>query len=127
MSTYNLLKILPELDEKYNLKIVAAISRELFDLQPEEYKEKVLPREDYLDSTIISNESRKVMRQWVSSYVSEQYAMTSDWDNRWRTGGTVEEVVEEAHLDPEHLLEGIKRFVEDKRERRRKLNIPEDR
>jgi transketolase len=67
------------------------------------------------------------MRQWVSSYVSEQYAMTSDWDNRWRTGGTVEEVVEEAHLDPEHLLEGIKRFVEDKRERRRKLNIPEDR
>ncbi len=127
MSTYNLLQILPELDKKYNLKIVAAISRELFDMQPEEYKEKVLPREDYLDSTIISNESRKLMRPWISSFVSEMYAMTSDWDNRWRTGGSVEEVVEEAHLDPEHLLEGIKRFVEDKRKRRRMLNIPEDR
>ncbi len=127
MSTYNLIKILPELDKKYNLKIVAAISRELFDLQSDEYKKKVLPREDYLDSTIISNEARKVMRPWISSFVSEMYAMTSDWDNRWRTGGSVDEVVEEAHLDPEHLLEGIKKFVEEKRQRRRLLNIPEDR
>ncbi len=124
MSTYNLLKILPELDQKYNLKIVAGISKELFDLQPEDYKEKILPMEDWLDSTVISNESRKTMRPWISSVVSEMYAMTSDWDNRWRTGGTVDEVVEEAHLDPENLLRGIKRFVEDRKKRLEILGLP---
>ncbi len=123
MSTYNLLKILPELDRKYNLKIVAAISWELFQLQPEEYRNKVLPIEDWLDSTVISNESRKTMAQWISSFVSAQYAMTSDWDNRWRTGGTVEEVVEEAHLSPEYLLKGIERFVRDRQKRLERLQI----
>ena len=123
MATVNLLKILPELDEKYNLKIVAAISRELFDLQPESYKEKILPWEDWMDSTIISTESLVATESWIASDVSREYAMTSDWDNRWRTGGTVEEVIEEAHLDVENLLKGIKRFVEDKKKRREKLCI----
>ncbi len=123
MATVNLLKILPELDEKYNLKIVAAISRELFDLQPGEYKEKILPWEDWMDSTIISTESLVATESWVASDISREYAMTSDWDNRWRTGGTVEEVIEEAHLDPESLLKGIERFVNDKRNRRKRLCI----
>jgi transketolase len=47
--------------------------------------------------------------------------MSSDWDDRWRTGGSVEEVKLEAHLDPEHLLEGIQRFARDRDERLRLL------
>ncbi|MEZ4650382.1 MAG: hypothetical protein R3E97_16665 [Candidatus Eisenbacteria bacterium] len=31
--------------------------------------------------------------------------MTSDFDNRWRTGGNIDEVIEEAHLSPEFLME----------------------
>jgi transketolase len=123
MATVNLLKILPEIDEKFNLKIVAAISRELFDLQPDEYKNKILPWEDWMDSTIISTESLVATESWIANDVSREYAMTSDWDNRWRTGGTVDEVIEEAHLDPEHLLEGIERFVRDKDKRRKRLCI----
>ncbi len=123
MATVNLIKILPELDELYNLKIIAAISRELFDLQDKAYRNTILPWEDWMDSTIISTESLVATEAWVANDVSREYAMTSDWDNRWRTGGTVEDVMEEAHLDPENLLKGIKRFVEEKKKRRERLCI----
>ena len=43
--------------------------------------------------------------------------MTSDWDNRWRTGGTLEEVIEEAHLSPSHILAGIERFARERDKR----------
>ncbi|HIP92063.1 MAG TPA: hypothetical protein EYH25_01205 [Thermotoga sp.] len=125
MATYNLLKILPELDEKYNLKIIAAISKELFDLQPKDYKDKILPWEDWMDSMVISTESLVATEAWVANDVSRMYSLTSDWDNRWRTGGTVDEVIEEAHLDPENLLKGIKRFVEDRKKRLQMLCIKE--
>jgi transketolase len=40
--------------------------------------------------------------------------MSSDWDDRWRTGGSVDEVMEEAHLSRDWLLKGIQRFVHDR-------------
>jgi transketolase len=43
--------------------------------------------------------------------------MSSDWDDRWRTGGTVDEVMEEAHLSREWLLRGIQRFVDEREQR----------
>ncbi len=123
MAVVNLLKILDELDEKYNLKIIIATSKELFDLQDENYRNKVLPWKDWLDSTVISTESKIATAEWMASKISEMYAMTSDWDNKWRTGGTVEEVIKEAHLDPENLLKGIKKFVEEKKKRREMFSL----
>ena len=108
-----------------NVKLVAAVSPELFRLQPKEYQDKVLHKTDWLDSTVISNGSRRGMHDWLAHKVAEQYAMTSDWDNRWRTGGSVEEVKVEAHLDPEHLMEGIRRFAADRRQRLAALVHPE--
>jgi transketolase len=51
------------------------------------------------------------MRDWITNAITSEYSMSSDWDNRWRTGGTVEEVLEEAHLSPAWLLKGIERFA----------------
>ena len=45
------------------------------------------------------------------------YAMVPDWDDRWRTGGELDEVIEEAHLDKASLLEGIERFVNERDQR----------
>jgi len=115
MSVNNLLKVLPEIDRKYNLKIIIATSRELFDLQDEEYKNRVLPLNEYLDSMVITNESRIATNCWISGPLSEKYTLSSDWDNRWRTGGTLDEIIEEAHLDPDNILKGIKRYVERKK------------
>jgi transketolase len=57
------------------------------------------------------------MTDWIHNPIALEYAMTPDWDDRWRTGGSVEEIIEEAHLSPKWLLAGIERFVGD-RERR---------
>jgi len=49
--------------------------------------------------------------------IAAEYAMTPDFDNRWRTGGSVDEVYEEAHLSPEWILRGIERFVREREAR----------
>jgi transketolase len=118
MSTSNLLGILPDLErEGLNVKIVAAISPQLFAGQDEPYRESILSAADRCDATFISNRSRRLMYDWMLHPVAYEYAMTSDFDDRWRTGGTLEEVIEEAHLSPEWLLKGIERFVRDRGKR----------
>jgi len=121
-TTANLLKILPDLDrEKINVKIVATISRELFDRQDEEYRESILSGADWIDSTVVTNRARALSHAWLSHKVAEEYAISSDWDDRWRTGGTVEEVCEEARISPEWILAGIERFARDREKRLRRL------
>ncbi len=43
--------------------------------------------------------------------------MSSDSDDRWRTGGSVDEVISEAHLSSEDILVAIDRFVADRASR----------
>jgi hypothetical protein len=52
---------------------------------------------------------------------SRSKVYSADWDNRWRTGGALEEVLEEAHLSPEWILRGIHRFVHDRPHRLARL------
>jgi transketolase len=106
---------LPKLSELgLNVKIVCAVSAELFARQPAAYREQVITAADRVNSTIICTQARLTMRQWLYNQTAEAYAMSADWDNRWRTGGTVDEVLEEARLSPEWILAGIQRFVADK-------------
>ena len=71
----------------------------------------------------ITNRARRLMTDWVDPGVTGEYWLSSDWDNRWRTGGTVDEVVEEAHLSPAWIMEGIRRFA---RERDQRLKRAKD-
>jgi transketolase len=64
------------------------------------------------------------MHDWFSSKVAEAYAMSPDFDNRWRTGGTVDELKKEAHIDPDSIWEGIQRFVNDRDKRLSRLGHP---
>ena len=106
-----------------NVKLVQATSWELFQLQDANYQASVLPREDWLDSTVITNGARRLMHDWLATKVAERYAMSSDWDDRWRTGGSVEELKREAHIDPESLWEGISRFAADRTERLARISL----
>ena len=122
VTTANVVKILPELDRAgLNVKIVAAISPELFALQPESYRAKVLSKADWVDSMCVTNRARRLMSDWMVTNVSEEYTLSSDFDDRWRTGGSVDEVYEEAHLSPQWILKGIERFVADRDERLRRV------
>lgn len=110
-----IIQLLPELDQRgLNVKIVCAASPQLFALQPEEYRQQVLSCDDWVDSTVITTQARWLMHDWLYSRVAEDYALSADWDNRWRTGGTLEEVIDEAHLSPKWILAGIERFVRER-------------
>jgi transketolase len=124
ITTSNVIKLLPELSaSRLNVKIIAATSLELFRLQDRGYRERILPLADWMDSTVITNMARRSMADWIGSVVSAEYAMSSDFDNRWRSGGRVDEIVEEAHLSCDWLLKGIRRFVDEREARRKKLRM----
>jgi transketolase len=123
MTTANVVKVLPELDrEGLNVRIVAAVSPQLFHRQDAAYREAICSPADRWDGMAITNRAFKLMRDWVDGPVAEEYSLSSDWDNRWRTGGTVDEVIDEAHLGPGHILEGIERYVRDRELRLRRLH-----
>ncbi len=121
-TTANLVGILPELDRAgLNVKIVAAISPQLFAMQDAAWRDRVVSAADRWDSMAISNRSLRVTRDWIAHDLVAEYSLTSDWDDRWRTGGSVEEVIEEAHLSPRHLFDGIERFAKEREQRRKRL------
>ena len=114
----NMTQILPRLDETgIDVKVVYAASPELFALQSQEYRQSVLSSGDQLNSMIITTQARMLMKDWLFNSMNDEYALSSDWDDRWRTGGTLEEVLDEAHLSPRWLLDGIRRFCEEKPKR----------
>ena len=114
-TTANVVKILPELAKRgLNVKIVAAISPQLYALQTQSYRDTIASAAERIDAMVISNRARRVMSDWIDHPVVAEYSLTSDWDDRWRTGGSVDEVVAEGHLDPAHLLDGIERFVRER-------------
>ncbi len=122
-STANLVKALPDLEARgLNVKIVAAISPQLFRMQPDAYRDTVVAPADRLDAMAITNRTFKLMRDWVDGPLAAEYSMAADWDNRWRTGGSVDEVMDEAHLTTPYILEGIERFVRDRESRLRRLH-----
>ncbi len=127
-STSSLVSLLPRIStEGPNIKIVAAISWELFQRQTEEYRNRIVTPAEWNDAMVITNNSRRSMSKWMVNPVVEEYSLSSDWDNRWRTGGSVEEIVDEAHLSPRWVWDGIIKFAKARPERLRRLRevLPE--
>jgi transketolase len=111
----SLCKVLPELEARdLNVKVIYAASPELYARQPEAFRAGLLSPADRADSTVITTQSRSSMADWIFNEAAPEYALSSDRDDRWRTGGTVDEVIEEAHLSPEWILKGIERFVRER-------------
>ena len=122
MTTANVVKVLPELDARgINVRIVACISPQLFARQDAAYRDRICSPSDKLDAMAVTNRAFRLMRTWVEGPLAREYSLASDWDDRWRTGGTVEEVIDEAHLGPGHIVAAIERYVADREERHRRL------
>ena len=64
-----------------------------------------------------STGTRRVMPVQNLGPLPDAYSLTSDWDNQWLTGGLEGEVIEEAHLDPESIFNGISRFAKEREQR----------
>jgi transketolase len=118
MATHHLVSVLPELDRQgINVKVVMALSPQLFRRQPREYRDQVCGPADRVDAMVITSGAFKLMQDWAAGPLVREYSLSPDWDDRWRTGGTVDEVIEEAHLDSDHILAAIERFVSERGKR----------
>jgi len=114
-STVNLVHELPKLEQAdINVKVIAAVSEELFDRQPEEYRRAVLPPEAAYDLMVVSTGTRRVWPLRGAGPLTDEYSLTSDWNNQWLTGGLEPEVIAEAHLDPVSISKAIERFAQDR-------------
>jgi transketolase len=112
MPTRNLISVLPDLDRLgVNVRVVAAISPQLFARQPLSYRSSVVRPAGRLDAMVITNGAFKLMNDWADGPLVREYSLSSDWDDRWRTGGSVDEVIAEAHLDQESILSALSRFA----------------
>ena len=117
-STVNLVRQIPRLEEAgINVKVIAAISEELFDRQPEAYRRSVLPPEAYYDAMVVSTGTRRIWPIRDLGPMTDAFSLTSDWDNQWLTGGLEPEVIAEAHLDQASIFAGIQRFAQAREER----------
>jgi transketolase len=113
-STVNLVKVLPRLEAAgINVKVIAAISEELFDRQPQAYRDSVLPPEARYDLMVVSTGTRRVWPLRNLGPLTDKYSLTSDFDNCWRTGGLELDVIAEARLDPDTIFSGVERFAND--------------
>jgi transketolase len=117
-STVNLIGILPQLEQAgVNVKVVSAISEELFRRQTQRYRDSVLPLEALYDMMVISTGTK---RSWPVKNVgplTEEYSLTADQDNRWLTCGTVDDVIREARLDSDSIFVGVQRFADERDKR----------
>jgi transketolase len=117
-ATFNLVSVLPRLEQAgINVRVIAAISEELFDHQPDAYRNAVLPPEAHQDLMFVTGGTR---RMWPLRNVgpqADEYSLTADWDNQWLTGGLELDVITEAHLDTASILAGVKRFAEERSQR----------
>ena len=117
-STNNVVSQLNRLSaEGLNVRVISAISEELFNRQSKQYRESVLPDHAKLDLMIISTGTR---RMWPVGYVgplTDEYSLVSDWNDEWLTGGSETEILLDAKLDPESIYQGIRKFALDHNDR----------
>ena len=117
-STFNLVSILPKLEEAgINVKVISAISEELFDHQSEAYRKSVLPPEAVHDLMFVSTGTRRMWPLRNVGPLTDAYSMTSDFNNQWLTGGLEPDVITEAHLDSKSIFSGIQRFANERSNR----------
>ena len=121
-STNTIISILKELGSKHNVKIVSAISWELFRRQSQSYQDSIISEKEWADSMVVTNTGLKIMNNWISNRVVSEYSVSPDWDNNWRTGGSLDEIIDEAHLSPRWVLNAIEKFASERKSRLEKLN-----
>ena len=121
-STNTIVSILEQIGSEYNVKIVSAVSWELFRRQDQAYKDSIISETEWSDSMIVTNTALRIMHNWISNRIVSEYSVSPDWDDNWRTGGSLDEIIDEAHLSPRWVLEAIQKFASERNSRLERLN-----
>ena len=121
-STNTVVSILEQIGSEHNVKIVSAVSWELFRRQDQAYKDSIISEIEWSDSMIVTNTGLRIMHNWISNRIVSEYSVSPDWDDSWRTGGSLDEIIDEAHLSPRWVLEAIQKFASERNSRLERLN-----
>ena len=112
-STVNLVSILDKLaTEGINVRVAAVISPELFADQSEQYQQHIYPHAARYDSMVISTMTKRVPPLPDLGPLTEEYSLYADQNDRWLSGGTEDDVIAEAGLDPTSIYQAIERFAQ---------------
>ena len=103
-----------------NIKIFAALSMELFKARSKVYSESIIFPTKWNDAMIMTNTPKKNMGTWIKNQYVANYSLSTDFDNRLCTGGSVDQIVSESKLDSTNVLKAIYHFS-DKRDKRLSL------
>jgi transketolase len=113
-ATFNTVKVVPRLQAAgFNVKVIAAVSEELFDRQPQSYQNSVLPEAARNDLMFVTGATRRMWPLRNVGPLTDEYSMTADFHNDWLTGGLEADVIAEAHLDADSIFDGVSRFAKD--------------
>ena len=121
-STNTMVSILEQIGSEHNVKIVSAVSWELFRRQDQAYKDSIISETEWSDSMIVTNTGLRIMHNWISNRIVSEYSVSPDWDDNWRSGGSLDEIIDEAHLSPRWVLEAIQKFASERNSRLERLN-----
>ncbi len=117
-STNNLVSQLDRIDEAgLNVRIISAVSEELFNRQSEEYKNHILPDSAYYDLMVVSTGTKRMWPVRDVGPLTGEYSLVSDWNDEWLTGGSQSEILQDAHLDSESIFSAIKKFANERKTR----------
>src|SRR3989442_15932794 len=97
-----------------NVKVIAAISEELFDRQPEAYRNAVLPPEARQDLMFVMSGTRRMWPLRNAGSLTDEDSLTADQDNVGLTGGPEADGIAEAHLDPDSIFAGVQGFAQER-------------
>jgi transketolase len=123
-ATFNLIKVLPTLQQAgINVKVISAVSEELFDRQPASYRNAVLPDAARQDLMFVMSGTRRMWPLRNVGSQADEYSMTADWGNDWLTGGLEADVIAEAHLDADSIFAGVSRFANDRQARLKQQRV----
>ena len=101
----------------HNVRIIAAVSEELFNRQPKQYRDEVLPESAKYNMMIVSTGTKRMWPVTGVGPLTEEYSLVSDHDDVWLSGGSEGEVLKEARLDPSSIFDAVAKFATEHSER----------
>ena len=118
-ATFNLVKVLPKLEQAgVNVKVIVGGQRGA--VRPPARSRigaPCCPPRREQDLMFVTGGTRRVWPLRNVGAQADDYSLTADWDNQWLTGGLEADVIAEAHLDPDSIFAGVKRFANEREKR----------
>ena len=105
-------KVLPRLDkEGINLEVYYVSSAELFDLLPEEEKEKIYPISIAEKAMGITGFTMPTMYKWITGYKGRNNILHPFRNGRYLGSGSAESVMHQAGLDGDSIYKEVIKFI----------------